>query len=95
MRQARIEAFFYFLPALSHGAAGILRGAGKAFVPMLVLLASWCVVRVLFIRVMLLLFNDINVIYTAYPVTWLVSSAVFLVFLLSGKYLQLKRIRHD
>lgn len=95
VRQARIEAFFYFLPALSHGAAGILRGAGKAFVPMLVLLASWCVVRVLFIRVMLLLFNDINVIYTAYPVTWLVSSAVFLVFLLSGKYLQLKRIRHD
>ena len=44
--QARIATPFYFLPAMSHCMAGILRGLGKAVVPMLVMLVCWCLIRV-------------------------------------------------
>ncbi len=87
-RQARIEALFYFLPAISHGSAGILRGAGKAFVPMLVLLSSWCIFRVIFVRIVLLFSHSIMLVYLAYPLTWLISSAIFLIYLLKGKWLK-------
>ena len=88
VRQARIEAFFYFLVAISHGSAGMLRGAGKAFVPMLVMLLSWCVIRVIYVRVMLSFHHDILVIYSAYPLTWLVSSLIFIAYLSRRRWLR-------
>ena len=81
VRQARIEAFFYFLVAVSHGSAGVLRGDGKAFVPMFVMLGAWCVIRVIYVRIALLLTHSIAVIYSAYPLTWLISSLVFIICL--------------
>ena len=44
-RQARVITLFYCLLAYSHAVASVCRGAGKAFVPMLVMLAVWCVLR--------------------------------------------------
>ncbi len=81
VRQSRIEAFFYFLVAVSHGSAGVLRGDGKAFVPMFVMLGAWCVIRVIYVRIALLLTHSIAVIYSAYPLTWLISSLVFIICL--------------
>ena len=43
---ARTVTLFYFLLSFSHCIAGILRGAGKAAVPMLTMLCFWCIVRV-------------------------------------------------
>lgn len=43
VRQARIISPFYCLLALNHCMAGILRGAGKATVPMAIMMAIWCV----------------------------------------------------
>ena len=42
---------FYGLLALSHCLAGIMRGAGKATVPMFTMLACWCVFRMTYISV--------------------------------------------
>ena len=80
-RQARIEAFLYFLVAFSHGSAGILRGDGKPFVPMLTMLGAWCIFRVIFVRTVLSVIHDIGVIYIAYPVTWTLSSIAFIICL--------------
>ena len=89
-KQSRIEALFYFLPAISHASAGILRGAGKAFVPMLVLLSAWCIFRVIFVRIVLLFSHSIMLIYIAYPVTWVLSSIIFIVYLFRGKWFSRK-----
>ncbi len=88
VRQARLEAFFYFLVAISHGSAGMLRGAGRAFVPMLVMLLSWCVIRVIYVSVMLSFHHDMMVIYSAYPLTWFVSSLIFLAYLSRSRWLK-------
>ena len=80
VKQMRIISLFYCLLALNHCMAGILRGAGKAMVPMTVMLASWCLLRVTYITIMVDTFKIIDVIFTAYPVTWTVSAIIFIIY---------------
>lgn len=75
--QARTETFFFFLLAFSHCMAGILRGAGKSIVPMLVMLVFWCIVRIGYISIVIHFIPVINVVFWAYPLTWALSSLVF------------------
>lgn len=88
--QARIITLFYFLLAFSHCAAGIMRGAGKAMVPMLVMLVCWCVIRVSYITVTLRFIPKIEVVFWAYPLTWSLSGIVFLIYLLKGDWMHRK-----
>lgn len=85
--QARIEAFFYCLVAVSHSAAGILRGAGKPAVPMAVMLGAWCVFRVIFVNIAISIYHSAIVIYIIYPVTWLLSTIIFAVYLTRSNWL--------
>lgn len=84
--QARTVTLFYFLLAFSHCIAAILRGAGKAAVPMVVMLCVWCILRVSYITAMVHFIPDIRVVFWAYPLTWSISSAIFLVMFLRGKW---------
>lgn len=86
VQQARTVALFYFLLAFSHSVAAICRGAGKAFVPMLVMLSVWCVLRVAYIALVMNLFNEIGYIYWAYPLTWAISSAIYLIYYLKSDW---------
>ena len=85
--QARTVGRFYFLLAFSHCAAGILRGAGKSTVPMFVMLGCWCIIRITYITIITHFIPKIVVIFWAYPLTWTLSSIIFLVFLLKGDWL--------
>lgn len=76
-KQARTVALFYFLLAFSHCIAAVCRGAGKAFVPMLVMLSVWCVFRIIYIELVMFYIGDIGLIYWAYPITWTISSVIF------------------
>jgi putative MATE family efflux protein len=76
-KQCRIEAPFFCMLALSHTVAGICRGAGKATVPMLVMLGIWCVLRVAYITVAMQIRHDIRLLFWAYPLTWTISAAIF------------------
>ena len=69
-KQARTISLFYFLLAYSHAIASICRGAGKAFVPMMIMLSVWCVFRILYITTVMHISRDIQLIYWAYPITW-------------------------
>lgn len=78
--QARTISLFYFLLATSHCLAGILRGAGKTKIPMMVMLISWCLIRISYITIMVKLIPNIRVVYWAYPLTWCISSIIFLIY---------------
>ena len=84
--QARIIALFYCLLAFSHCIAAVLRGSGHAAVPMIVMLCDWCLFRVSYITVAVRLISDIPVIFWAYPLTWSISSVIFLYLFLRGKW---------
>lgn len=85
--QAHTEALFYFFLAFSHCIAGILRGAGKSTIPMFTMLASWCILRILYITAAVHFLKRIEVIFWAYPLTWSVSSIIFLVYFLKADWL--------
>lgn len=89
-QQARTVTLFYFLLAFSHCAAGIMRGAGKAMVPMFVMMVCWCIIRVTYITIVVRIIPSISVIFWAYPLTWCLSSIVFLLFLLKSNWLRTK-----
>lgn len=78
---AKTTALFFFLLALSHCAAGVLRGCGKAFIPMATMLAFWCGVRVVYVTSILKIIPKFQMISWAYPLTWSLSSIVFLIIL--------------
>lgn len=85
-RHARIICLFFFLLAFSHCAAGVLRGCGKSIVPMITMLAFWCGVRIIYVTTTLHFVPEFSVISWAYPLTWTLSSIVFLTFLLKSDW---------
>ena len=78
---AHTVALFYFLLAFSHCCAGILRGMGRPIVPMAVMLTVWCAIRITYITLTVRLIPSIQVVYWAYPLTWTISSVLFVLFL--------------
>ncbi len=78
---------FYCLLAFSHCIAGIMRGAGKATVPMFTMLACWCLFRVTYITVAVKLVNELTTVSWAYPITWSLSSIVFLIYFLKADWI--------
>lgn len=87
VRQARTVALFYCLLAFSHSVAAVCRGAGKAFVPMCVMLSVWCVIRIIYIILVMKLTGEIGYIYWAYPITWAISSVIYLIYYLKSDWI--------
>ncbi len=87
VQQARTVALFYCLLAFSHSIAAVCRGAGKAFVPMCVMLSVWCVIRIIYIIMVMRLTGEIGYIYWAYPITWAISSVIYLVYYLRSDWI--------
>lgn len=79
---SRVVAPFFFLLAFSHCAAGVMRGCGKAFIPMVTMLLFWCGVRIVYVTLAVKAFPVFQTISWAYPLTWSLSSVVFLIALL-------------
>lgn len=86
VRQTRIENVFFCVLAFSHAVAGVCRGAGRATVPMLVMLSVWCVLRIVYITVAMRISHDIRLLFWSYPITWTISSAIFLVYYLKSDW---------
>lgn len=86
VQQARTVSLFYCLLSFSYAIAAICRGAGKAFVPMCIMLSIWCVVRIAYIALVMAVFGEIQYIYWAYPLTWGISSVIYLLYYLRSDW---------
>ena len=86
-RHMQTICLFYSLLAFSHCMAGIMRGAGKATVPMFTMLACWCLIRVAYITVAVKVVNELTTVSWAYPITWTLSSIIFLIYFLKADWI--------
>lgn len=84
---ARTIAPFYFLLAFSHSLSGTMRGAGLAVVPMSVMVICWCFIRVSYVTIILRYINDIRCIFWGYPLTWVLSSVILLIYFLKADWM--------
>ena len=73
-KQMRIEAFFYGFLALTYALSSIFRGSGRPYVPMIITLLCWCVIRVVALTLLLSVWHDIMFVYIIYPSTWILST---------------------
>lgn len=80
VQQARTVSLFFCLLAFSHAIAAVCRGAGKAFVPMFVMLSIWCGIRLLYIQIVMTFIGELSYIYWAYPLTWGLSTIVYFIY---------------
>lgn len=79
MHQRTISPFFC-LVAYSHAMASIFRGAGKATVPLGVMLVCWCLVRVTYVTIAVKFVPVLSTVSWAYPITWSLSTIVYTIY---------------
>ena len=77
MDRVRIAGGTFFLCGLMEVACGILRGMGKAILPMMVSLAGSCLLRIVWVYTVCPLFPGvIEALYVSYPVSWGLTALV-------------------
>lgn len=84
MQIIRITFPLYFLYSVFEVTGGVVRGIGKSFPSMMIVIFNLCVVRVLLLEILDRFFHSIRSIAAVYPVTWflaVVSFAGYCVFL--------------
>ncbi|MCH5163615.1 MAG: MATE family efflux transporter [Clostridiales bacterium] len=87
VKHMRTLTLFYCLLAYSHSIAAVCRGSGHSLTPMIIMLSVWCVFRVIYIAVVMLFAHEIAYIYWAYPLTWAISSVIYLIYYLCSNWL--------
>lgn len=73
---------FYVLFVAIEILSGVLRGAGDTFVPMLISGIGVCLIRSLWILLVLPKHHDMYTMMNSYPISWGISSVAFFIYLL-------------
>lgn len=80
---------FYWILAILHSLAGTVRGTGKSIPPMVVLLVSLCLFRIVWIQLVLPYYTSIEGIFILYPVSWMVGAVLMILYTWKGKWIEL------
>ncbi len=67
---------------------GAIRGAGSAVQVMVITALNICVLRIIWMIVVLPIKNDIKALSWCYPISWIISSLCFIVYYLKGNWLK-------
>ncbi len=86
---------FYFTYIAIEILSGALRGAGDAILPMIITCLGVCVLRVVWIMVVVPMYPDIRTTCMSYPVTWSITSILFIVYYLQGSWLKRSIVKAD
>lgn len=83
---------YYFLLGILNVLAGTVRGAGKGIPPMIILLFSMCIFRILWIKIALPFYSSIDGVFILYPISWLVGAILMIFYTKFGKWLPHKHM---
>ena len=75
---------YIFIEILS----GAMRGAGDSLIPTIMTLTGVCLLRVFWVTVVVSAHHELNVLLLSYPITWIVTSSMFMVYYLRGRWLK-------
>ena len=81
--RGQICGFFFCLCGFSHVSSAVMRGLGKPIVPTIVMLTCWCAVRVVTLMTIGRVYHNILLAIWIYPVTWSLSTIVYLLYMRS------------
>lgn len=78
---------FYFVLSILHGLAGTVRGTGETVAPMLILLGSMCLFRIVWLQTVFRIWPTLDTVFLLYPVSWAVGAVVMILYTWKGKWL--------
>lgn len=78
---------FYWLLSILHALSGTVRGVGKSIPPMIVLLVSLCLFRVLWVQFAMPYVPRIEGIFVLYPISWAIGSFLMIIYIFKGNWL--------
>lgn len=93
----RISFPLYFLYGILEVTGGMIRGMGKTFWSMMVLVTNLCVIRIILLPILSERYRSLSGVAAVYPITWgltAMSFCVSCIFLLrkNGKYVKMQQI---
>ncbi|MBP3655296.1 MAG: MATE family efflux transporter [Clostridia bacterium] len=68
--------------------SGAMRGTGDSLMPTIMTLTGVCLMRVFWVGVVLPANRSLTVLLMSYPITWVITSAMFIVYYLRGNWLR-------
>ena len=84
----RTLAPFYFTYIFIEILSGTIRGTGDSFIPTLITCIGICGTRVLWVNFVVPQWHDIRAVALSYPVAWIFTSAVFIIYYLQGGWMR-------
>lgn len=78
---------FYWVLSILHALSGTVRGTGKSIPPMIVLLVSLCLFRVLWVQFVMPNIASIEGIFMLYPISWTIGSGLMILYTWKGQWL--------
>lgn len=76
----------YFTFVFNDILAGVIRGAGNAVVPMTISIFNMCIVRILWLTIVLSIWQNYYLVLVCYPMTWTLSSLCYIIYYFKGKW---------
>lgn len=80
----------YLFLAISHAFAGIIRGAGLTKIPMIVMVSCWCFLRMAWIFIAMPIFQDIQIVFLGYPITWIASALCMYLYYCKANWMRIE-----
>ena len=74
--------------------SGTCRGCGDSFFPMLLTCFGVCVLRILWITIAVPLRHEVATVAFSYPLTWTITSILFILYYKRGKWMQKDTLRN-
>ena len=78
----------YFIYAMNQILSGVLRGAGKTFVPMIIGLVCMCGFRVVWLVVMIGIVKDVRILYASFPLTWILTNIAMSIYYYKSSWIK-------
>ncbi|MEG2084973.1 MAG: MATE family efflux transporter [Clostridia bacterium] len=82
IERLKIIGTTYFLCGIMEVLVGAMRGVGKSMLPMLISIFGVCAIRIIWIYTVFKKTNNLIMLYMSYPVSWLITCIILVVFLI-------------
>lgn len=78
---------FYCVLSIHQILMGAMRGAGRSMQSMIISVGNMCVLRMIYISIVVPLFNNYQAVIWCYPITWITTVLMDLIYMKWGKWL--------
>lgn len=79
---------FYFTYVCIEVLSGAIRGTGNSLIPMILTCLGVCVLRIVWIYTVVPLHHTLEMVAASYPITWAVTSILFIIYYMRGTWLK-------